>query len=155
MSPKADLVLVPVDFSPGSESAARYAFWLAGRLGARLRLLHVFAGLGHASAGVAPDLRDELLAAGRQAREQAGRDLTDLAARLVQTAGSAPAPKPETAVVDSRASTADAIVEAAREAQADLIVMGTHGRSGLRRMVLGSVAEQVVRSAGCPVLTLR
>ncbi len=109
MTRAVNLILVPIDFSPGSESAAAYAFWLAGRLGARLRVLHVFGGLGHASAGVAPDVRRDLIAAEQEARE----------------------------------------------AGADLIVMGTHGRSGLRRMVLGSVAEQVVRSAHCPVLTLK
>lgn len=47
------------------------------------------------------------------------------------------------------------ILKFAREIGADLIVMGTHGRTGLRRLLMGSVAEQVVRKASCPVLTLR
>lgn len=50
---------------------------------------------------------------------------------------------------------ADAILEAAAEEKADLIVMGTHGRGGLSRMLLGSVAEHVLRRAPCPVLTVR
>jgi nucleotide-binding universal stress UspA family protein len=50
---------------------------------------------------------------------------------------------------------ADAIVEAAAEEKADLIVMGTHGRGGLSRVLLGSVAEHVLRKAACPVLTVR
>lgn len=50
---------------------------------------------------------------------------------------------------------ADAIVRVAREAGADLIVMGTHGRTGLQHVLLGSVAEKVVRQAPCPVLTVR
>lgn len=154
--PNASLILAPVDFSPGSESAASYALWLAGRLDARLRVLHVFGGLGHASAGVAPDVRDDLVAAEHELRRQAEADLAELAGRLVRSAGDARAPKPETAMVVAPGEpTADAIVRAAREAGADLIVMGTHGRSGLRRMVLGSVAEHVLRTAPCPVLTLK
>ncbi len=149
--PKIELILVPVDFSPGSEAAATYGAWLAGRLRARLRLLHAYAGLGHASAGVAPGVYDDLLAAQQEVRRQAERDLADLAARLAGKGGA----EPETALVEAKESAADAIVAAAREAGADLIVMGTHGRSGLRRMILGSVAEQVVRSADCPVLTLK
>ncbi len=150
--PKIDLILVPVDFSPGSEAAAAYAAWLAGRLGAKLRLLHAFAGLGHSAAGVAPGAYDDLLAAQAEVRRRAGRDLADLAGRLAAQAGGR---KAETALVEARESVGDAIITAAREAAADLIVMGTHGRSGLRRMILGSVAEQVVRSADCPVLTLK
>ena len=52
-------------------------------------------------------------------------------------------------------STAELVVTAADEAQADLIVMGTHGRTGVKRLVLGSVAEYVVRHAKCPVVTVR
>ncbi len=156
MVQKIGLILAPVDFSPGSELAAAYAFWLAGRLGARLRLLHVVRGIGGAAAGVAPGVWDDLAAAEREVREQADRELADLAARLARGAGGAGSPKPaETAIVRAGESPADAIVKAAREAGAELIVMATHGRSGLRRMVLGSVAEQVVRSADCPVLTIK
>jgi universal stress protein A len=50
---------------------------------------------------------------------------------------------------------ADEIVRLAREVDADLIVIGTHGRTGLRRILMGSVAEAVMRRAGCPVLTIR
>lgn len=50
---------------------------------------------------------------------------------------------------------AESIVEAAREAKAELIVVGTHGRTGFERLVLGSVAERVVREAPCPVLTVK
>jgi nucleotide-binding universal stress UspA family protein len=55
----------------------------------------------------------------------------------------------------SEGEPAAAILQAARETNADLIVMGTHGRTGLDRLVVGSVAEQVVRRAPCPVLTVR
>lgn len=148
-------ILTPVDFFPGSEAAAAYAFWLAGRLGARLKLLHVLGSLGQTAAGMAPGEWVDAAIAEREAREQAERDLAALAARLAQGAGGGGGSAPETAVVTVGESTADAILEAAREASVDLVVMGTHGRSGLRRLILGSVAEQVVRRADCPVLTVR
>jgi nucleotide-binding universal stress UspA family protein len=50
---------------------------------------------------------------------------------------------------------AAAIVRAASRKRADLLILGTHGRTGVRRMLIGSVAERVVRTAGCPVLTVR
>jgi nucleotide-binding universal stress UspA family protein len=67
------------------------------------------------------------------------------------------APDPETTVTSrlEEGIPAEEIVRVAREVEADLIVMGTHGRSGLGRLLLGSVAEQVMRHATCPVLTLK
>ncbi|HWP35897.1 MAG TPA: universal stress protein [Thermodesulfobacteriota bacterium] len=150
--PKVDLIVAPVDFSPPSEAAAAYAAWLAGRLGARLCLLHAVEGLGRAACGVAPGTHHELEAAQRERRRRAEGDLADLAARLAAQAGGV---RVDTALVDAAASAADAIVGAALERGADLVVMGTQGRSGLRRMLLGSVAEQVVRAARCPVLVVR
>lgn len=149
--PKLEMILCPVDFSPGSEAAAGYGLWLAARLGARVRLLHAFHGLGHAAAGVAPGLDDDFAAAQRALRKEAERDLEALAGRLRQGAGVAV----ETAMVDAPTSPAESIVKEAHDAKADLIVMGTHGRTGIRRMVLGSVAEHVVRAAECPVLTVK
>ena len=149
--PKVDLILCPVDFSAGSEAAAGYGLWLAGRLGARVRLLHAFQGLGHAAAGVAPGLDDDFAAAQHAMRKEAERDLEALAARL-REGSRAPV---ETEMVGIAASPAEAITRAAHAAKADLIVMGTHGRTGVRRMVLGSVAEQVARGAECPVLTVK
>lgn len=53
------LIVVPIDFSAGSDATVQYAGWLAGRLGARVLLLHAFVGLAHASAGLAPGLIDD------------------------------------------------------------------------------------------------
>jgi nucleotide-binding universal stress UspA family protein len=154
--PNISLILAPVDFSPGSESAAAYAFWLAGRLEARLRLLHVFIPVAQASAGVALGVRDDLVAADLELLRQVESALADLALRLEEQAVGTGAPVPESTVVQKGPeSTGEAILKAALGAGADLIVMGTHGRGGLRRMILGSVAEEVVRIADCPVLTIR
>jgi nucleotide-binding universal stress UspA family protein len=59
------------------------------------------------------------------------------------------------AVVETSDNLAEAIVEHARRTAADFIVMGTHGRTGVDRALMGSVAEHVVRTAACPVLTVR
>lgn len=154
--PEVRLILVPVDFSAGSEAAAAYAGWLAGQLGARVRLMHAVEPATSAMpSGVPPYVYEQLRASREAVRREAERELEAMAARLEGRDG---APRPEVAVetgaVDRAESAGDTIVRVARDARADLIVMGTHGRSGLRRMLLGSVAEQVVRSADCPVLTL-
>jgi nucleotide-binding universal stress UspA family protein len=146
------LILAPVDFSEGSEAAARYAFGLGGRLGARVRLLHAFAGLSHTAAGVAPGLADDLHAAEGQLRQEARQSLAELAGRLAREAGAA---AEEPLFVEAGPAVAEAIVKAARDAKADLVVIGTRGRTGLRRMVLGSVAEAVARAAECPVLIVK
>lgn len=146
------LILVPTDFSAGGAAATRYATWLAGKLGGRIRLVHAFVGLGHAAAGIAPGMVDDFQATEQAMRRDAERTLA-FTAQTLRT--EAPAVPVETELLDAGRSVADAIVRAAREAKADLIVMGTHGRSGVRRMVLGSVAEQVVRAAECPVVTTR
>ncbi len=138
--PSVSLILVPVDFSPGADAAARYAFWLAARLGARLRVVHALAD-GESEAPHDDDTR-----------QKAEASLANLVTRLAQTA---PGTVPETEVLASGLPVPDAIVAAARRAGADLVVMATHGGSRTRRMLLGSVTDEVVRMADCPVLTVK
>lgn len=139
-------ILVPVDFSDAARPVVEYARDMARDRGASVALLHVVgvpATPLDPAYGVAADpkiLQD--LQAG------AARGLEDLAA-LVRKAG-VPV---ETRVVLGAPSRE--IVRAAREGGADLVVIGTHGRTGLRHVFLGSVAENVVRLCPCPVLTLR
>jgi nucleotide-binding universal stress UspA family protein len=141
-------ILVPVDFSPHAERAFRYAATLAHRLGAELALLHVVedpfaSGAWGAEAYVpnVPELLESLISG-------AERQLTTL-----KESAAAPGPTATTAVLTG--SPSNAIVEHAKDGGFDLIVMGTHGRTGLAHAVMGSVAERVVRKAPCPVLTLR
>ena len=138
-------ILVPHDFSDDAAAALDWAIELAGQLGAELHLLHayrlpleMFSPYGvPMPASVMPEIR-----------EAARRSLEELKAR-VEAAGL-------TGQIHLREGPpADAIVEAARELSADLIVMGTRGRTGLAHVVLGSVAQRTVRSAPCPVLTLK
>lgn len=148
MSDTITKILVPVDFSPHSERAFRYATTLAQRLGATIGLLHVVEDpfvTGAWSAEVfvpnVPELLNSLI--GGAERQLA--ILKESAAALDVTA--------ETVVITGRP--AHTIVDHAREGGFDLIVMGTHGRTGLFHVVMGSVAERVVQKAHCPVLTMR
>ena len=141
-------ILVPVDFSPHAEHAFTYATTLAERFGAKLALLYVvddsFATGGWSSeiyVSNVPELIENLIA-------DADRRLATLKASAAALGLTA-----ETAVIRGRP--AHAIVEHAKNGGFNLIVMGTHGRTGVSHVVMGSVAERVLRKAPCPVLTVR
>jgi nucleotide-binding universal stress UspA family protein len=139
-------ILVPVDFEDTSREALTYASMLAQRFGASLSLVHVFDDV-FAEAAYTPDVYAPLPPA---LRERAVRDLQEKLTALLPPAGGD----------DNRAEVivgtpAKGIVDYARAQRADLIVMGTHGRRGFSHALLGSVAERVLRTAPCPVLTIR
>ncbi len=124
------VIVVALDLSPASDEALRTAHSLASKHPASsVHLIHVLAG------------ELELAFADERLAEWAARFSTIEANAEFHTI--------------QRADVAAAIVEEAARLQADLIVVGTAGRRGLSRFVLGSVAEQVVRTAGCPVLVAR
>ncbi|QKT04168.1 universal stress protein [Ectothiorhodospiraceae bacterium 2226] len=136
-------IVCPVDFSPASEAAAEYALQLAQRLKARVAFLHsLYAQL----AGVYSETLDldELY---RSVRREADAKLGALRARA--EAAEVPA---ELAVVEG--PVAPAVREFAQRWSADLVVMATHGRQGLRRWLLGSTAEGLLRSLPAPLLTM-
>jgi nucleotide-binding universal stress UspA family protein len=141
-------ILVPTDFSATSDAALDYAREVATRFGATLRLLHVvhdpFANGPLASdafvtdtPGVRTTILDEFKT--RLADRLTDRDREALGATAEVVFGQA----------------AETIVDYAAGGRIDLIVMGTHGRTGMAHLLLGSVAERVVRTAHCPVLTVR
>jgi universal stress protein A len=141
-------ILVPVDFSAHADCAVRYAATLAARFGARLELLHVVEdpiALGAWSSEVyVPNLtalRDGMIKDAKRRLVVYRAPLDERGIPVITTVGSGQA--------------ARAIVEYARGLACDLIVMGTHGRTGLAHLITGSVAERVVRTAPCPVLTVR
>lgn len=136
-------ILVPTDFSEGAEEALTYACELASRLDATIHLVNVVGipALGVPEMGVAltATVIDQLIADNQKALEIAG---DKCAARIGET-------------ILKTGDARDSINAAAKEVKADLIVMGTHGRRGVSRVLLGSVAESVVRTSSCPVLTIR
>ena len=142
-------ILVPVDGSPTSAKGLKEAIKLAtaakGRAHARLRLLHV---VEEYAAFTAPEIGADIGPV-LEAMKAGGRRTL---ARMQRSARSAGA-RPETALMEDFAGrVAEAIVKEAKRWRADLIVMGTHGRRGVKRVLLGSDAELVVRYSPVPVL---
>jgi nucleotide-binding universal stress UspA family protein len=135
-------ILVPTDFSPCAEHALDYACALAAKLGAKLHLVHAIGGL-FPELPIA--LTDQMLGSVRDSS-------TAALARLVE-ARRADVSFGEVRVIEG--DPRDVILQAAADVHADLIVIGTHGRRGLSRLLLGSVAEDILRRAPCPVLTVR
>ena len=138
-------ILVPTDFSENSAEAIDYAAELARTFKASLHFVHVCQVPSLATAtmdGVIVSLPDWET----QFRSAAEAEMAKVLARIQGVASSA-----EIAF----GSPAACIVAAAAEHGADLIVMGTHGRGPVMHIVLGNVAERVVRTAPCPVLTVR
>ena len=141
-------ILVPTDFSDTSDTALAYAKTLAAQLGASLHLLHVFAD-PYAAATYAPDVYAPLPP---EARERTLRDIDE---RLRERMNAVEKERFHGTTEIVTGLTAKQIVRHAAERDIDLIVMGTHGRRGVAHLLLGSVAEHVVRTATCPVLTVR
>ena len=145
-------ILVPVDFSDHSDLALRYANRLAERFNATMEVLHVVddpfvagAWSPEAMAPNIPELLDDLVGAAR-------KKLADMQAAAIDK-GTRFTTRVLTSIVSGKP--ADCITDYARTEPFDLIVMGTHGRTGLSHALLGSVAERVVRTAPCPVMTVR
>ena len=134
-------ILVPVDLSPRSERAIEYAAALASHVDAELVLVT------NVSVAERAVLEEYGLVEGTNAAETATRRLESLAAVY------APDVKLST-VVRFHASAADGILHAVDDVGADAIVLASHGRSGMSRWMLGSVAEKIVRSADIPVTIL-
>ena len=141
-------ILLPTDFSECAESALEYAADFARQSGARLLCLHVVeptvpvVGYGPVVEPLPP------ADVGGRLEEAAADELPRLAARE-ECAGL------EVEEVLARGEAAAEIVRVARERGADLIVISSHGRTGLGRMLFGSTAESVVRHAHCPVLVVK
>ena len=139
-------ILCPVDFSESSEHALRYAVAFASAYGADLELFHVveLPILPSYSTGGVPDLTLPI----ERIKEECRQRLGELVDRC----------KPTCPRITSRLVVGTPffeIINAAREGKFDLIVMGTHGRTGLKHILIGSVAEKVVRKSPCPVLTVK
>lgn len=138
-------ILVPTDFSKAADHALEYAAVLAQPLDATVHLLHV---IGAPVLGV-PELGTAYMAT--MMERLTGTAQAELDARLAAYRGRIELGPPHIETGDAR----DMIDRVAERISADLIVMGSHGRRGLSRMLLGSVAEAVVRSSPCPVLVAR
>jgi nucleotide-binding universal stress UspA family protein len=141
-------ILVATDFGEPSEAALAYGRELARSFGAQLTVLHVAENVAARAYGadgivfVEPELQHDVDAA---ARKRVDALLSNEDRDVLRAA----------ALVITSNVTAGTIVEYAKSASVDLIVMGTHGRGAVAHLLMGSVAERVVRTAPCPVLTVR
>jgi universal stress protein A len=139
-------ILAPTDFSEGSKQAVTYAYELAHTFGAQLLLLHVIELPVYPVEIFLPSAEGTSLL--NDLERQALLDL----ARLLPTAEGG---KVEVMCQVLVGTPYYKIIEFTEAEKVDLIVMATHGRTGFSHLVMGSVAERVVRTAPCPVLTIR
>jgi nucleotide-binding universal stress UspA family protein len=141
-------ILVPTDFSPPSDAALEYARMLAATFGSSLRILHVIddpsASSDFVADGFAPSTENIRAALLEQTRTRLDGVMNDVDRTRYHAHADAVLGMPAATIVGYATAT-----------HAGLIVMGTHGRTGLAHLLMGSVAEQVVRTAPCPVLTVR
>ena len=139
-------ILAPTDFSELSKQGLKSALELAQSFGAKLLLMHVVEPPPYPMEGIVPShmgatLLDDLE---RQASHELSHMLAETPEHRIEVARRVVVGIPHLK-----------IVEVAEEDKTDLIVMTTHGRTGLSHLVMGSVAEKIVRTAPCPVLTIR
>jgi len=138
--PRISRILVATDFSPHASNALEWARGLAIAFAAKLVLLHVIDIFSMERIGCATGGFDPL----SLLREQARKCMAELKTLV-----------PDARTVIRKGSPRPVIVDAALELDCQMIVMGTHGRSGLAHLLLGSVAEYVVRNGKVPVLSVR
>jgi nucleotide-binding universal stress UspA family protein len=148
MKPDIRRILVPLDFSPPSDRALAWAKALSTEFGAPLYLLHVIEDRlmtgpwpSEIYLGELPKLREDLV---KDAERRMLGSLESLAAEGIQATGEVLIGGPS-----------HVIIEQANNVNADLIVMGTHGRTGITHLLIGSVVERVIRHAPCPVFVVR
>ena len=146
---KIKRILVPVDFSANSLHALDYAVDFSKPFKAELMVLFVVEPIYYAVPDFAGGAAAAIGGAARRAAPQRPRAAPAARAALRQ------APHQAARAPADAAAAYQAIVDTAKKVKADLIVMATHGRTGVSHLLLGSVAERVVRAAPCPVLTVR
>ena len=138
------VILVPTDFSVAAETALDHALALASTLGAKVYLLHAYALpiIGFPDGTLIPSA------------EIASRIINDAEKALAACVAKRRESSVEIVPLLKQADPREAILAAAQELSADLVIMGTHGRRGIARALIGSVAEAIVRVSPVPVLTV-
>ena len=138
-------IMVPLDLSDHSRKALTYAAKFAEQFGAELELVHVVTPVIYAEGMVLPAAMENL---DRETESHARKELAELAA--AHQSGSV---EVKTTVLSG--TPYDEIVNHARAQQTDLLLITTHGRTGLEHFLLGSTAEKILRHAPCPVMVVR
>jgi universal stress protein A len=144
-------ILVTTDFSEAGDHAITHAFRIAADHGAEVLLLHVIETIITPNPLYAHYYPTDLLTPEIRARAEADAEQA-LLERIPKAEALAAVPH---RVVVSQGMPAEEIIRTTQEQRADLVVISTHGRTGLKRFLLGSTAERVIRSVQCPVLVVR
>ncbi len=141
-------ILIATDFSAYSKEALEYGVYLAKAFESDLYLIHVFEPPFYFHSGASPSIQSEIRQYLNEARQEALRTLNALANDIQYREGKVHTLfKEEIPFLE--------VLKAAREIPTDLIVLSTHGRTGLAHVLMGSVAERVVQKSPCPVFTVR
>ena len=143
-------VVVPIDFSENSRTIAESAAFIAGKFGAAVHLIFIVHNFEDYSGFLMPQMampkiEHDLMAGAEQ-------KMADFVEELKAHCQECGVSSVEWRVVNG--DIGEAIVDFAGEINCDMIIMGTHGYKGLEKIVFGSIADKVVRSASCPVLTI-
>lgn len=138
-------ILCPVDFSEFTDEILAYAVNIAKRFDSELHLIHVIPNLNYFTPYESFLTPENLVAIERNIEGEVGKDFDKITNKL---------DLPFKRIVKTGVTFVE-IIDYIKDQGIDLIVMGTHGRSGIEHILIGSVAEKVVRKSPCPVLTVR
>lgn len=138
-------ILCPVDFSEFTDEILAYAVNIAKRFDSELHLIHIIPNLNYFTPYESFLTPENLVAIERNIEGEVGKDFDKITKKL---------DLPFRRIIKTGVTFVE-IIDYIKEQGIDLVVMGTHGRSGLEHILIGSVAEKVVRKSPCPVLTVR
>ena len=138
-------ILSPVDFSEFTDEILVYAVNIANRFNSELHLIHVIPNLNYFTPYESFLTPENLVAIERNIEGEVGKDFDKITKKLNL---------PFKRIVKTGVTFVE-IIDYIKQQEIDLVVMGTHGRSGIEHILIGSVAEKVVRKSPCPVLTVR
>jgi universal stress protein A len=139
-------ILVPIDFSEYTEQILIYAKAVAVKFGSTLHLLHIVPNMDYFTPYESFMAVENMAAVQKNIEEEVEKDLEDLKKKIADI--------PVTTAIKTGVAFVE-IIDYVKSEGIDLIVMGTHGRGALEHILIGGVAEKVVRKAPCPVLTIR
>ena len=138
-------ILYPVDFSEHTEGIVEYGVAIARKFDAEFHLLHVIPNLNYFTPYESFLTPENMVAIERSIESEVERDLN----KIIENIGIPVIKVVKTGVIFME------IIDYIKTEKIDLVVMGTHGRSGIEHILIGSVAEKIVRKAPCPVLTIK
>lgn len=143
-------ILLPTDGSKFAEKAAEHAIWIASRSGAEIIVLNVI----ETSSLVGLPAEDLIVKIKEMLKEEGRRSLERISEMISQSEEESKIEDVKITLKTEEGSPADSILKTIENENIDLVVMGTSGKHGLDRFLLGSVTEKVVRSSECPVLAV-